>query len=74
LFPFIRGTELLCWIYRALGANIGKRVNIDIDTAFISDFDMIEIGDDTGQSMVVLFTGLQSIFKFWLGSSILGRI
>ena len=42
---FLRSTPYINWWYRGLGAKIGRRVNIQ--TTFLSDWDLITIGDDT---------------------------
>jgi len=42
--PFLRGTEIQCAIYRALGAKVGARVVFD--TTSIADYSLLEIGDD----------------------------
>ena len=41
---FITDTEILNWVYRALGAKIGKRCRIG--TLWLSEWDLVEIGDD----------------------------
>lgn len=51
---FLKGTPFINWWYRGLGARIGRRVNIQ--TTFVSDWDLIEIDDDTtlgGESAVI---------------------
>lgn len=51
---FLKGTPFINWWYRGLGARIGRRVNIQ--TTFVSDWDLLDIGDDTtlgGESAVI---------------------
>lgn len=48
VLPFIKGTQLHVWYFRALGARIGK--NVIIDTLNVYDFDLLSIGDNTGTS------------------------
>jgi histidinol-phosphate aminotransferase len=42
---WVMGTDILVWWYRLLGARIGERVTIN--TVFVYDWDMLEIGDDS---------------------------
>eukprot|EP00798_Chlamydomonas_sp_ICE-L_P001269 gene1269-32617_t len=42
--PFLRGSEAYNWYLRMMGAKIGR--NCVIETIFISDFDLVDIGDD----------------------------
>jgi hypothetical protein len=46
LFVLVRRTPMFVWYLRALGTKIGK--NVSIDSFNISDWDLVEIGDDTG--------------------------
>jgi non-ribosomal peptide synthetase-like protein len=39
------GTPYICWYFRMFGARIGRRVYMD--TAEITEFDLVEVGDDT---------------------------
>lgn len=51
---FLKGSPYIVWWYRGLGAKIGRRVNLQ--TTFVSDWDLLEIGDDTtfgGESAVI---------------------
>lgn len=51
---FLKSTPFINWWYRGLGAKIGRRVNIL--TTFVSDWDLLTIGDDTtlgGESAVI---------------------
>jgi hypothetical protein len=41
---FITDTELICIVYRLLGAKIGRRCKIG--TLSITEWDLVEIGDD----------------------------
>ncbi|KAF6251173.1 hypothetical protein COO60DRAFT_1677209 [Scenedesmus sp. NREL 46B-D3] len=45
LFVLVRRTPVFVWYLRALGSKIGK--NVSIDSANISDWDLVDIGDDT---------------------------
>ncbi|MEQ1693569.1 MAG: aminotransferase class I/II-fold pyridoxal phosphate-dependent enzyme, partial [Gemmatimonas sp.] len=46
LFVFwVMGTDFIVWWYRLLGARIGQRVTIN--TVFVYDWDLLEIGDDS---------------------------
>ncbi|MEI7728886.1 MAG: Pls/PosA family non-ribosomal peptide synthetase [Verrucomicrobiota bacterium] len=38
------GTPFICWFFRLLGANIGRRVYLD--TTDITEFDLVRIGDE----------------------------
>jgi non-ribosomal peptide synthetase-like protein len=40
----LTGTPFVCWFFRMLGANVGQRVYLD--TTDITEFDLIEIGDE----------------------------
>ena len=40
----LQGTPFLCWIFRALGARIGRRVYLE--TTDITEHDLVSIGDD----------------------------
>jgi non-ribosomal peptide synthetase-like protein len=42
---WVMGTDFIVWWYRLLGARIGERVTIN--TVFVYDWDLLEIGDDT---------------------------
>lgn len=51
---FLKGSPYIVWFYRGLGARIGRRVNLQ--TTFVSDWDLLDIGDDTtfgGESAVI---------------------
>ncbi len=51
---FLKGSPYINWFYRGLGAKIGRRVNLQ--TTFVSDWDLLTIGDDTtfgGESAVI---------------------
>jgi hypothetical protein len=49
IYILIRRTPMMVWYLRALGCKIGK--NVAIDTPNIADWDLVEIGDDTGGSL-----------------------
>jgi hypothetical protein len=51
LFVLVRRTPVFVWFLRALGTKIGK--NVTIDSFNISDWDLVEIGDDTGEKLEV---------------------
>lgn len=40
----LQGTPFLCWVFRALGARIGKRVYLE--TTDITEHDLVRLGDD----------------------------
>ena len=40
----LAGTPFICWLFRLLGARIGKRVYLD--TTELTEFDLVQIGDD----------------------------
>lgn len=55
LFPLLRNTPLMNALFRALGAKVGR--NVTIDTFHVSDWDLLEIGDNVGECCYVLFGG-----------------
>ncbi len=65
---FIRwviGTDFIVWWYRLLGAKIGR--NVTIATVVLSDWDLIEIGDDVflgGRCTVIGHVGEMGRLKF----------
>jgi non-ribosomal peptide synthetase-like protein len=44
LLRALQGTPWLCWLFRLLGARVGKRVFLD--TTDITEFDLVDLGDD----------------------------
>lgn len=75
---FLKGTPFINWWYRGLGAKIGRRVTIQ--TTFVSDWDLITLGDDTtlgGESAVIAHVfemGQIKLMPVTLGKSVtIGR-
>lgn len=50
-----KGSFLLVWFYRLMGASIGN--NVHIGTPYVSCLDMIEVGDDTSIGIDVFMEG-----------------
>ena len=44
LVGILQGTPLICWVFRALGARIGRRVYLE--TTDITEHDLVRLGDD----------------------------
>jgi amino acid adenylation domain-containing protein len=65
---FMRGTVLITWFYRALGAKIGKHVHVS--TYRLDGFDLVSIGDHTS---LCIDCQLQPI-RFLNGYMIVGSI
>lgn len=50
-----KGSVMMVWFYRLMGASIGK--NVHIGTPYVSCLDMLEIGDDTSIGIDVFMEG-----------------
>ena len=44
LVSILQGTPFICWVFRAMGARIGKRVYLE--TTDITEHDLVRLGDD----------------------------